>query len=285
MAYVTAKGLATPFDPNGQVYPAFGNQVPALRSFHLADDWKLSTHSYDQEIHRIEVLVGGPSQDQSPTAELNPSDIPDGRLEVSLWDDDPEDETFSYEVSHSLLDAPGVRRFQFRDVGCVNHCVQKLPIPSFGTGPRSFFPPIIALVGFKLYFIGGEEHELRQIGIWFRDNDLHVVMRDDDGGDTFGYLVDFLVIPTGPFVNISSGVQKGKARGKETFSIPGPPNTDFLLTGWNFNFIGDDHDIKHLGVVRSNDDVTVYFSDKDADDRFIWRVEWAHFGPLVASPT
>jgi hypothetical protein len=70
MATVTADGFAKPFDPDGQPYPAFGSQVPALRSFYLAYDIGDPTPS-DHEINLIQVLAGGESQDLSPTADLS----------------------------------------------------------------------------------------------------------------------------------------------------------------------------------------------------------------------
>lgn len=109
-------------------------------------------------------------------------------------------------------------------------------------------------------------------------------MSDKDGGDTFGYLVDFVVIPTGGLIDVSNGIQSGNARGGKKISIPQPSNTDFLLTGWAFNFIRDSHEIRDLGVVRSGDDVTVFYGDKNADDLFHWRVEWALVSRRVFAP-
>jgi hypothetical protein len=153
MASVTVDGFAKPFDFDGDTYPMFGTRMPALRGFYLG--WGVGDGTPpDREIAGFHVMVGGASQDLSPGADLNPSEIQDGRLHVTIQDAQPQDEEFFYAVSHSLLNTPGVRRYQFRDVGCVGGCVQKLPIPSSGVADQ-FFPPIIALVGFSLYFTGG----------------------------------------------------------------------------------------------------------------------------------
>lgn len=280
MASVTAQGFAKPFDPDGQDYPAFGSRVPALRSFYLGYDVGDPTPS-DHERGLIQVLSGNESRDLSPTADLSPADIPDGRLDVTLQDANPAGEEFFFKVSHSLLNLPGARRFQFRDVGCVGECIQKLPIPA--SNPFEFFPPILGLVGFKLFFTGGRDHDLDRIGVWFRGNDLHVAMRDKNGADTFGYLVDFVTIPTA-LLNVSTGVRRGRARGGQRISIPSPSRTDFLLTGWAFDFVSGDHEIRDLGVERSGDNVTVFYGDKNADDLFDWRVEWAHVGQRVLAP-
>ena len=271
MATVTTDGFATPFDPDGQTYPAFGSLFPALRSFYLAYDIGDSTPS-DHEINLIQVLAGAESQDLSPNADLNPSNIPDGRLDVTIQDANPAGEEFYFRISHSLLNIPGTRRFQFRDVGCVGQCVQTLPIPEYN--PLDFFPPILGLVGFKLFFTGDRDHDLDRIGVWFRGNNLHIAMRDRNGDDTFGYLIDFVVIPTA-FLNVSTGIERGRTRGGERFRIPTPLGSEFLITGWAFNFVSGDHEIRDLGIVRGSEDVTVFYADKNADDLFDWRVEWA----------
>ena len=227
----------------------------------------------------------------SPNADLSPINLPDGTLATFLQDADPNDEKFHYQVSHSLLNLPGVRRFQFRDVGAVGENIQTLPIP--GWGPN-LFPPIIALVGFQVQFIGERDKPLGRIGVWFRGNQLHVVLRDKKAtslDDTFGYLVDFVVIPTTPPLSVVSGIQTGSARGGEKVSIPSSSNTDFLLTGWDFNFErngqDNEHPLRELGVVREGNDVTVFYGDEhpsDSDDLFTWRVEWASVGQRVVAP-
>jgi hypothetical protein len=289
MSYVTEEGFVIPPDTDGQSYPPFESKVPALRSFHLKYTFE---EDDDIQINRIEVMAGGMSEDINPNADLSPANIPDGRLHAILYDKDPDDdpwyedptdaaEKFFYKVSHSLLDFPGVRRFQIRDLGCVGECVQKLPMPGLGNGPGNLFPPIFALVGFKLFFIE-DDHHLDRIGVWFEGRDLHVAMRDKNADDNFGYLVDYIVIPT-VGLNVSKGAQEGRARGKETIRISSIPNTDFVLTGWDFNFVSQDNHIRDLGVELSGDDLTVFYADKELDDEpkkdlFDWRVEWAQVG-------
>ena len=283
MAVVQAEGFTRPFDPDGEAYPVFGTRVPALRSFYLGFDVGDASPG-DHEIVLMQVLVGGRSEDLSPTADLNPSNIPEGRIQVALQDADPGGEEFFYRVSHAVLNIPGARRYQIRDVGCVDSCVRSLPPAIFSNGGHpAAGDPLVALVGFKLFFTGNREHELDRVGVWFRGNNLHVAMRDKNGDDTFGYLVDFVVIPT-LGLNVSSGIQRGSARGGETVSFPTPSRMDFLLTGWALNYASGDHEIRDLGVDRRGDNFTVFYSDKNGDDRFDWRVEWAHVGPQVLAP-
>lgn len=280
MTIVTGQGLATPFDPNGESYPAFGSRAPALHSFRLT-----FAAPIDRQIALIQVLAGGESEDLSPNADLQPSDVPDGTLRVAFQDANPSGEEFGYSVSHSLLAIPGLRRFQIRDVGCVNKCVRTIALPALGPAEIPS-RPLLALVGFKLFFAGARDHELDRIGVWFRGNDLHVAFRDANGGDTFGYLVDFVALPR-PLAgfNISTGIERGTATALDTIALPSAPRSDFLLTGWAFNFRKDDQEILDLGVLRHHNAFSVFCGDTGGGDKFDWRVEWAQVGPMVVEPT
>lgn len=77
MASVTAEGFAKPFELGFQFYPQFGSQVPALRGFYLAYDLGDPSPG-DHQINLIQVLAGDQSEDLSPNADLQPSNIPDG---------------------------------------------------------------------------------------------------------------------------------------------------------------------------------------------------------------
>lgn len=276
MSVVTAQGIAEPFDTDGEPYPVFGTRVPALHSFRLT-----YPAPNDHEVALMQVLAGGDSEDLSPTAENQPARVPDGRLHVALQDANPSGEEFGYLVSHSTLRIPGARRFQIRDVGCVGKCVRQLPLPG---SPRLGPPPLLALVGFKLFFTGARDHELDRVGVWFRGNDLHVAFRDANGGDTFGYLVDFVAIPR-LGLNVATGIERGSASGLETIPFPTPFSpSDFLLRGWAFNFKKDDQEILDLGVIRQRNDFNVFYGNSGGGETFDWRVEWAHVGPLVNAP-
>ncbi len=224
MTVVTAQGIAKPFDPDGEPYSVFGTLVPALRSFRLT-----FPAPNDHEIALIQVLARGDAEDLSPSADLQPAEIPDGRLHVLLQDAKPAGEEFGYVVSHSAVNVPGAQRFQIRDVGCVDHCVRTLPLPTSVLNTS-----LLALVGFKLFFTGARDHELDRVGVWFRGADLHVAVRDANGGDTFGYLVDFVTIPQ-PGLKVTTARERGTASAFQTIPLPTPAGSHSLLTGWAFN--------------------------------------------------
>jgi len=282
MAIVSARGEAEPFDADGQPYGAFGKGTPALRGFRLT-----FPPSRQRELVLIQVLPGGDAIDLTPNAQNQPSTIPDGRLQVALQDANPTGEEFRYNVSHSVMQIPGARRYQIRDVGCAGECSRTLPNEIFGTGlPRlQDQNPVIALVGFKLFFIGNRQHEIDRIGVLFDGHELKLRLRDQSVNlaDTFGYLVDFVVIPSVGF-NVSTGVMRGTAAGIQTVPLPSPSHANFMITGWTFNFQAGDREILDIGVLRGADTLSVFYGDNGGGEVFDWRVSWAHIAPRVLAP-
>lgn len=144
--------------------------------------------------------------------------------------------------------------------------------------------PLLALVGFKFEFEGARQHELDRVGVWFDGDELNVALRDESVGltDTFGYLVDFVVIPTIGF-NVTKGTLRGTARGLETTPLETPRRAHFALTGWAFNFRPGDRQILDIGVLRGEESLTVFYADNGGGEEFDWRVEWAHVSPMVVA--
>jgi len=284
MAVVSADGEAKPFDADGQSYAFFGQRVPVLRSFYLAYDIADSTPN-DHELLSIGVMVGGTSTDLSPNVNFQPANIPDGRLEVALQDESPAGEVFSYKVSHSTLAMPAARRFQIRQVGNVKEVIRTLPAEIFGNRPE-LGEPLLALVGFRLFFNLGRDHELQRIGIWFRGHDLHVVFEDANPNPPFDYsfLVDFVVIPPRPDIWVFRGVESGTAIGGGRVPVPLQSRAHLLLTGWSLNFENGEHRIREIGVDRQGENFVPLYADENADDPISWRIEWAQIAPQGAAP-
>jgi hypothetical protein len=291
MSTVTTDGITKAFEFL-KPYTAFGSHIPALNGFYLQH---ITPPIHDHRVNYIQVLPGGHSQDLSPTnADLNPSNIPDGNVWVVLQDKDPKNEPFYYKVSHALLENPRIGRFQIRDVGCTGECIQ--PLPNFSAGPQgTLFPPLFALVGFEMFFIGGRDFQLERIGVWFdQGNDLHVALDDSTGKETFGYLVDFVVIPTfgmNVFKDTSHG--SASAGGGDEFEITPPQGIDlqqmdFIIRGWQFKFTNGKHNIRDIGVFDlceprngNNRKVQVCYGDKTENDPFEYSIDYGFISSKV----
>ncbi|WP_448640258.1 hypothetical protein [Geodermatophilus sp. URMC 63] len=271
----TFEGFAFPFDQDGQQFTVLNiGAMPALRGFRFVYDT-----SADRHLSLIQLLVGGRSRDLSPNADLDPSNLRNGRMRVSMQDESPSGERFRYLVSHSLLTIPGARRFQIRDLGCVGSCERRLPSEVTSGGNQ-----LLVLTGFKLFFSGGDHH-VDRIGVWFRGGDtLHTRLSDKKSDDTFGYLIDFIAIPTAGLIE-GSDYDTGIARGTSTGGVqphdeplPIPDGAERMLTGWELNFANADHHIRDIGAVLSESEgrLTVMYADRDFDDDYSYRVEWAY---------
>lgn len=282
MAIISKEGSTKPFEDES--YYTFGERVPALRSFYLAFDVGDPTPG-DRELRSIGVMTGGQSQDLSPNVNFQPARIADGRLQLEFQDATPSSgEEFYYRISHSTLEIPGIRRYQIRQVGNVGEVIRKLPSEIFPDAlhPSPFGRPILALVGFRMFFGVSGEHELERVGIWFEDDDLHIVLADQGvtPRDDYSFLVDFVVIPPAG-MSRSQGVERGVATGGRRIYVPTHSHAHLFLTGWEFRFTNGDHEIREIGIDRQGSNYIVFYSDKNADDPFDWRIEWAQIAPQV----
>ena len=258
-------------------YPGVDSGIPLLSSFYFRFQKNGSSSPVDNPINSIRVLPAGNSIDLSPGADLGPSNVAPGHVELTYADKDPTGGTdrYFFKVAHSNLPAQGIRRFQFRDVGCTGKCEQVLPKPPGPILPG--FEPIFVLCGFKVFFTGNRDHHLDAISVFENNGKLTVEFNDKNDDDVFGYLVDYaLVNPVG--VNIHLGEESGTTKGGARVLIPGDNK---VIRGFRFDLRKSDHHMREVGVITGNDRVEVYDSDAAADDTFDWFVRWATINPLV----
>src|SRR5665811_1476939 len=277
MTIVSASDVTEPF-AGAVPYPSFGRSAAALHGFRMT-----YTDLRDREIALLQVLVGGQGADLSPAAQAPPLVFPDGDLHVALQDRNPSGEDFAYEVSHNLLNIPGSRRFQIRDVGCVGSCVRPLPRRVFGTGRFGFQtePYLLALVGFKLYFTGARDRDVKAIGVWLEGSNLHVELRDRTATETFGYVVDFVAIPTS-LLNSGTTVVEGGGTANDSAEFQLPNRGQPMLSGWRLEFQGDvDEELLDIGARISGNRVNVFFGDQGGGEPFDWKVWVSHVAPQV----
>ncbi len=257
-------------------YPGVDSGVPLLKSFYFRFEKSGSSSPIDNHINSIRVLPSGNSTDLSPNADLGPSIVAPGQIELTYADKDSgsSNDRYFYKVAHSNLPFANVRRFQFRDVGCTGKCEQVLPRP-----PGPILPglePVFVLCGFKVFFTGNRDHHLDGISVFENNGKLTVEFNDRNDDDVYGYLVDYaLVSPLG--VNVQLGEESGTARGGARVLLPG----DKVIRGFRFDLRSSDHHMREVGVITGNDRIEVYDSDAAGDDTFDWFVRWATISPMV----
>lgn len=269
-------------------YQQFGISVPLLSSFYFRyEDARPPGFPppgpplpVDNHVRQLQVLLGGVSRDLSPNADLNPSMIEDGKIDIGLADEDPTGwkDRFFFKVAHTTFPAVRARRFQFRDLGDAGKSEQILPPPPPLPGHAPVFGnPIFVLVGFRVFFTRPEDRHIRKLAVLENDGKLTIEFRDEDAQleDNFGYLVDYAwVWPGGP--DIHFGEESGSARGGARRILP---TGEKVIRGFSLTYRSGDHHCREIGVLTSNDNIEVYYGDEDPhDDPFSWTVRWAAIG-------
>lgn len=277
MAVVSSMGFekGTELD---ETYARFGNRVPMLHGFYFGYGVGDPTPP-DNHLTMLMLLPGGEAQDLTPNAARPQLSVPEGRLAASLSDREPDggSDWYFYRSAHALLTRSS--RFQMRDLGAVGTVERRIPRDRLSPHSRLY-----ALTGFKLYFTGGRDHHIDEIGVQISGDVLKVTLNDKNDDDVFGYLVDFVSIPQAG-MNIDTGRSSGVAKGADRTELQAPPRAEFGITGFHFDYTTKDHHIRDVGVLRNDRYLDVYFGDKNGDDRFRWSVDWVHVSPRVALPS
>lgn len=135
-------------------------------------------------------------------------------------------------------------------------------------------PGIPVLTGFRYHF-KSKDHHLKRISARVRINHClgavyaQIVFEDKSGYDDFDYAFYYAMIPCG---NVKKeGYMEGKAKKEKIIEI----DADYpLLQGFDLEFTNGDHHMDRLGVILDKNQASVYFHDKNKDDKFKWKVWW-----------
>lgn len=256
--------------------------IPLLSSFYFRFEKPGSSTAVDNHLATILVLPGGKSKDLTPNADLNSAEVPDEKIQLMYRDKnaDSAKDNYFYKVAHEVLANGGAQRFQLRDVGCNGKCERVLPPPP-GSGPGNVFGSVFVLAGFHLFFTGDRDHHIDTLAVLEDNGKLTIEFSDRNGDDVFGYLVDYAWIPRGPGQNIRTGEERGETTGGARVSLP--PGQK-VIRGFRFDFKSDDHHSREIGVLTGNENLEVFYSDRNGDDPFRWNVRWASISTPANNP-
>lgn len=270
------------------LYQGVDDGVPLLSTFYFRFEQVGSPGAVDNHINSIMVLPAGTAEDLSPNADIPAPVVESGKISLIYQDAHQEDakDRYFYKASH-LIQSFGrpthplnsARRYQIRDVGCTGKCERVLPRPA-GSGEGTF-----VLVGFQLFFTGGRDHHVDEIAVFEEDGELTVKLNDRDDRDVFGYVVDYaLFAPTPTSIEriTQMGEESGSAKGGARVTLPRGRK---VIRGFHFNFKSGDHHLREIGVLLSNENLEVFYSDSNGDDLFDWGVRWAIIGSSTGPAT
>lgn len=252
------------------LYAGVGNAVPLLNTFYFR--FGSASGSVDHHINSIMVEPAGAAVDVSPNADLRPPNVESGKITL-MYQDKNGDDRYFYKVGHDTRGLSSARRFTIRDVGCRGKCERTLPAP---LQPGTTF----VLVGFKVFFTGARDHHVDEVAVFEDNRKLTVMLNDKNDDDVFGYAVDYAWVSLHEVRR--TGEESGSARGGARVALPSGRK---VIRGFHFDYASKDHHLREIGALTSNgDNLEVFYSDKNADDRFGWMVRWAIIGPAVLAP-
>jgi hypothetical protein len=249
-----------------KTYRGVDDAVPLLSTFYFR--FEKVGESVDHHINSIMVMPAGAAEDVSPNAGLPMPNVESGKISLMYRDKNADDEYF-YKVSHYTRPLSGVRRFNVRDVGCTGKCERSLPRP-----PDT--DSVFVLIGFQLFFTGSRDHHVDEIAVFEENRKLIVMLNDKNDDDVFGYSVDYAWVS--PRLIRRTGEQSGSDQGGARVALP--PGRK-VIRGFHFNFVREDHHLRAIGVLTSNQNLEVYYEDKNGDDPFQWKVRWGIIGSLT----
>lgn len=134
---------------------------------------------------------------------------------------------------------------------------------------------VFVIRGFYIYYAGGDHH-IDQISVLEEDGRVTVAYNDKNDDDTFWWELDYAYIPRSRFTAV--GTLSGTATGATRVSIPAG---SAVLRGFDLNFSSSDHHIQEVGFwMPDNGNLDIYYSDKNQDDKFAWRVRYGILGTV-----
>lgn len=115
-----------------------------------------------------------------------------------------------------------------------------------------------------------EDHHVRTIGAEHGGSTLNVYLHDNNSDDEFFYRVAYALVPRSTVLNFGQAQGSGLGTGNATI-----PQGKIALRGFMMNFTNEDHHVSRMSIVPGAGTLTTRLMDKNADDSFSWRVQWA----------
>lgn len=216
----------------------FGGTTALLNAFDLNFGF-----GNDHHIRRVRVLPGEA----------------DGSVAISYHDKNGDD-SFAYLASFHGLTNNAIIKNELSGV-CNGSCTTTVAIPAGFT---------FVVRGFDTSF-SSEDHQIKTIGVEHGGTTLRVYMADQNGDDGFSWKVRYALVP-----NTLIGA-RGNASGSGTGAAQSAITAGrTVIRGFMFHFTSADHHISRISVRPQGTLLKVAYNDKNADDGFSWRVQWAN---------
>jgi hypothetical protein len=231
---------AAGFSPGGYTYAAYDSPgVPLLDSFYFR---------YDDGDHHL--------------ASLSVEPEPSGTITLAFADRNNDDDYY-YSVEHKRSAPGGIITDSFVDF-CNGSCLYPLTSPGAGY--------VFALRGFRFYYRNGDHH-MNQVGILQEATGVRTFFNDRNSDDPYVVYVDYAWLP--PSMVESTDVVTGVDDGGGVQRAVANANRA-IISGFKMDYLyGGDHHVQEIGVLTRASDIQVYYGDRNGDDDFSYRVNYA----------
>ncbi|HVJ20535.1 MAG TPA: hypothetical protein VM686_34215 [Polyangiaceae bacterium] len=125
---------------------------------------------------------------------------------------------------------------------------------------------------FDLWYVF-PDHHIQQIGVLPTGNDIEISFRDDDNDDMTGYSVGHYIYPNVPWESASEICSSGLSC--VTQLSPKPDDSEFVLIGFEAEYLDGDHHLRQLSIFESEGKLVVWFGDQYFDDDMAFRVDYS----------
>jgi hypothetical protein len=188
-----------------------------------------------------------------------------------VYADKNADDRFAYIVSVHSREIAGV---ESGSTGAPLVCALQCAIPLARPSPQHVF----VLRGFRLSVNGGDRH-VERLAVFEADGVLVVALEQGGSPNDFLFEVDFAYLP-------QAAVQAvGELWDNDVRARKDIPAGASVIRGFDLRFTNGDHHVREIGVMTPDEGrVEVFFSDKNADDPFVWSVRWAILAPATTPP-
>ena len=188
-----------------------------------------------------------------------------------VYADNNADDRFAYIVSVHFREIAGV---ESGSTGAPLVCALQCSIPLARPSPQHVF----VLRGFRISVNGGDRH-VERLAVFEADGVLVVALEQGGSPNDFLFEVDYAYLPPAAVQAVGELWDTGTRARKD---IPAGAS---VIRGFDFRFTNGDHHVREIGIMTpDNGRVEVFFSDKNADDPFVWSVRWAILAPATTPP-
>lgn len=128
------------------------------------------------------------------------------------------------------------------------------------------------LSGFRFSFGSGNDHHIEYLQLLPQVTSVKALFADKNFDDSYSWSASYY-----PMSNQVSYPRTltGSCKGDCDATLQVPQGYVFVLQGFDFRFVGDDHHIDRIAIRQANNNARISFRDKNSDDQYSYTIRYA----------